>query len=374
MNNPAVNSDIATAMLLIERLGVNVADLHDATAIQRVVPTFGEYVPVVFNAMPDTATRDTYMSYWKKLWPDKRLDEPSVTDFKALIESTRQQRRITRSDRGGRYTVEHFYHALRCLYRFAVDDRYIAKSNDPTARLDRPRALPSNRRALPNELLAQINGVAPHGGTDPHLDALLLRLHVETACRVGGALALRIHDLDPAQSLILLREKGQTERWQPVTPTLMAALQDHHTVRIQNIDPDRCKTRNGRPFKPDFAQGLLRYRNGMPISKRRYDVLWERIGREVPAVATHGITTHWLRHTTLRWVERNFGHSVAKAYAGHALQNTHGATTIYTRAGIEEVAAALAAMTGEPHPLATGPGLLWHQADQIPFDPMRTSA
>jgi integrase/recombinase XerC len=48
-----------------------------------------------------------------------------------------------------------------------------------------------------------------------------LRLHTETACRRGGALALRPADLDPDQCLILLREKGETVRWQPVSPTLM---------------------------------------------------------------------------------------------------------------------------------------------------------
>jgi hypothetical protein len=45
----------------------------------------------------------------------------------------------------------------------------------------------------------------------------------ETACRRGGALALRPRDLDREQCLVLLREKGETFRWQPVSPTLMAA-------------------------------------------------------------------------------------------------------------------------------------------------------
>src|SRR5690242_9035843 len=35
-------------------------------------------------------------------------------------------------------------------------------------------------------------------GDDPELDTLILRLHTETACRRGGALALRPQDLDPA--------------------------------------------------------------------------------------------------------------------------------------------------------------------------------
>jgi len=55
----------------------------------------------------------------------------------------------------------------------------------------------------------------------------LLRLHTETACRDGGALALRPTDLDQDQCLILLREKGETIRWQPVSPTLMARLIRH---------------------------------------------------------------------------------------------------------------------------------------------------
>ena len=37
-------------------------------------------------------------------------------------------------------------------------------------------------------------------------------------------------DLDPEQCLILLREKGDTVRWQPVSPTLMRHLQRHATV------------------------------------------------------------------------------------------------------------------------------------------------
>jgi integrase/recombinase XerC len=108
---------------------------------------------------------------------------------------------------------------------------------------------------------------------------LLLRLHEETACRRGGALALTPEDLDQEQCLIWLHEKGGTLRWQPVSPTL----------------------------------------------------------------------------TTLTWVERNFGFAVAQAYAGHEDHGRGGrAMATYIRAGLPEVATALAALTGETHPLATG--------------------
>jgi integrase len=99
---------------------------------------------------------------------------------------------------------------------------------------------------------------------------------------------------------------------------------------------------------------LLRYTNGQPISTRRYDHLWVRIGRHLPWVATQQISTHWLRHTTLTWVERNFGYAIARAYAGHTDSNNAGTTATYVRASLAEIATALAALTAEPHPLALG--------------------
>jgi hypothetical protein len=47
----------------------------------------------------------------------------------------------------------------------------------------------------------------------------------------------------------------------------------------------------------------------------------------------------------------NFGYGIARAYAGHT-DNTGPATTTYIKASPQEVAAALATMTGQPHPPA----------------------
>jgi hypothetical protein len=63
------------------------------------------------------------------------------------------------------------------------------------------------------------------------------------------------------------------------------------------------------------------------------------------------VSTHWLRHTALTWVERHFGYGIARAYAGHT-DNTGPATTTYIKASLQDVATALSAMTGYPHPLA----------------------
>lgn len=142
-------------------------------------------------------------------------------------------------------------------------------------------------------------------------------------------------DLDTEHCLVLLREKGGSTRWQPISPPLAAALVDHAAYRGAVLPTD----------------ALLRYRDGHPLTSRRYDQLWHRIGQHLPWVATHGISTHWLRHTTLTWVERHFGYGVARAYAGHT-DSVGPATTTYIKASLHDVATAVATMTGQTHPLA----------------------
>ena len=332
-------ADVDAALLLLERMGLSPADLAGAPRKRQAVPTFAEYVPVV-SAAVTAGTRRAYGSYWNRVldqWADRRLDEPTPSEIRQLMTHVKTHVVARRNARGGRSAAEHLVAALRCLYRHAEDDGLITEADNPARKVAKPRRLPSTRRAVPDTRLAEINQVAASTGNDPELDTVLLRLHTETACRRGGALALRPQDLDPDQCLILLREKGETVRWQPVSPTLMARLLQH------------AEERHAPP-----AGQLLRYADGQPITSRRYDHLWTRIGRLVPWVATQQISMHWIRHTTLTWVERNFGYGVAHAYAGHTDSGGDaGATSTYVRASISEVAAALAALTGEPHPLAT---------------------
>lgn len=333
---------VDAAMLVLERMGLTPADLLAAPAARPTAPTFAEYIPVV-SALVSDGCRRAYGSYWNRVveqWGDRRIDEPTPSEIRQLVQHVRANVVPRRNSRGGRSAAEHLIAALRCMYKHAEEDGLITRDENPARKVDKPRRLPSTRRAVADKRLAEINHAAATTGDDPELDTLLLRLHTETACRRGGALALRPADLDPEQCLILLREKGETVRWQPVSPTLMAALLGHAAER----------------HAPPDGQ-LLRYRNGRHITYRRYDHLWERLGRYLPWVRAQQISMHWIRHTTLTWVERNFGYAVAKAYAGHTDNGSDtGATATYVRATTHEVAAALAALTGEPHPLATREG------------------
>ncbi|MEV6610964.1 site-specific integrase [Kutzneria sp. NPDC051319] len=331
-------AELNAAQIILAKLGISAQQLLAEPADHKPIPTFRTYIPIVSNAVGD-GTRRVYGSYWNMIlaeWPDRGLDEPTPTEIKALAEKVKAGVVLRRNARGGRGAAEHLIAAIRCVYKHAENDKHIRADDNPASKVSKPRRLPSTRCAISDNRLGEINYVAASTGNDPELDTLVLRLHTETACRRGGALALRPQDLDVEQCLILLREKGETMRWQPVSPTLMRHLVEH------------AEQRGGGP-----DQQLLRYADGTPITTRRYDHIWVRLGRHLPWVEIQGVSTHWLRHTTLTWVERNFGYAVARAYAGHN-DNTNdaGTTTTYIRATIEEIASALAVLTGEPHPLA----------------------
>jgi integrase/recombinase XerC len=245
---PAGRAEVEAARLLLERMGVSLADLTAAAAPGAPpVPTFGEYVPVV-SAAVTAGTRRVYGSYWNKVvehWGQRRLDEPTASDVERLVEYVKTHVVVRRNARGGRGAAEHLISALRCLYRRAVADKLIAAGDNPALLVAKPRRLSSTRQAVPEIGLTEINRVAASTGNDPALDTLLLRLHTETACRRGGALALRPVDLDPQQCQIFLREKGGTVRWQPISPTLMAHLQEHGRERGASSDGQLLRYRSG---------------------------------------------------------------------------------------------------------------------------------
>jgi integrase/recombinase XerC len=326
--------------VLLEQLGLTAQDLLEnrpGSRAEASMPTIAEYIDrVVACATP--GSQQVYGTYWRRVadaWGDRMLDGPTPTEIQQFAEEIKTLAVVRRNSRGGRVAAEHAIGALRCLYRHAVADGLIAADRNPALAVAKPQRLASTRRALAHARLQEIIEVAGSTGNDPDLDLLLLRLHLETACRRGGALALRSADLDTEQCLVRLREKGDTVRWQPVSPTLMNGLVRHRHQR-----------------GIDLTEALLRYRSGRPITARRYDHLWQRLGLHLDWVRVQQISTHWLRHTTLTWVERNCGYAVARAYAGHNGSRDVGVTSTYVRADITEVAAALAGLSGEPHPLA----------------------
>jgi integrase len=94
---------------------------------------------------------------------------------------------------------------------------------------------------------------------------------------------------------------------------------------------------------------VFRSRRGLPISRRRYNTLFDRARACLPWADRIPVSTHVLRHTAIRAIGQVGGYAAAQAFAGHQPPSVTG---VYLRARPGEVATAVAVLTGEPHPLA----------------------
>ena len=78
---------VEAALVLLERMGLSLADLAAVPQDRKPVPTFAEYVPVV-SAAVSAGTRRAYGSYWNRIleqWGGRRLDEPTPSEIRQLM-------------------------------------------------------------------------------------------------------------------------------------------------------------------------------------------------------------------------------------------------------------------------------------------------
>ena len=160
-----------------------------------------------------------------------------------------------------------------------------------------------------------------------------MRFHLEAGARRQGALALQVRDLDSAHATVWLAEKNDTTREQPVSPSLVTALEHHAAAR-------------GATGAEEL---VFRNRRGHPIGGHHHDALFARARACLAWAERTPVSSHVLRHTAVTAIGRIGGYPVAQAFAGHTPPTVTGR---YLHATLAEVAEAVAVLTGEAHPLA----------------------
>lgn len=316
--------------------GLSLEDLVAAAQADESLPTVSEFRPRVESAAREGA-RGTYKTYWNALdefYGDRRLDRVTTTDLRVVANA----REAAAKAKGGhgRSAAEHFVSASRCFFRIAVEDGLL--SSNPAAKLEKPCRLKGPRRMLSETEVRELMSVVKVGSDDPDLDHLICWFHMVTGARRAGALNLTLGDLDDRRQTVWLTEKYDARREQPVTRELLAALRHHAADRGAVSSKDQVFH-----YKP--------YRDGSPhpLTYRRYNTLFPRLQSLLPFAATASVDSHTLRKTAIALVERASSHEVARAFAGHAESNV---TSHYAAASIEEVAAVVAYLNGQAHPLA----------------------
>jgi len=327
------------ARVLLEEarvLGIGLADLiaADTTGAARL-PTLADYLASVAPTFT-AATAATYGPHWRLAVArlgDRRLAEVTIEDLTLVVADAETRARRLRPGSTGRSSRESCAAALRAVFGRAAAAGLIAAN--PAAVLTKPRRARGRRRALDDVEVAEVIAAVRTTSSDPDLDLLVLRFHLESGARRQGALNLRRVDLDPKRATVWLREKGDSEREQPLSPSLVALLEAHQDDRATG----------------DVAGPLFRTRDGRPMSAHRYDTVFARARACLDWTDRTPVSAHVLRHTAITAVDRLAGYPVAQAFAGHAAPSVTGR---YLHASVAEVAAAAATLTGERHPLADG--------------------
>jgi integrase len=327
-----VTPDDLLALASAVRAGVTPDDILALTQA-RHIPTVAEYVDTVIAALTpgSKATYRPHLHKFAEVFGERRLDDftPSeLTNYRnTVLEEAAETSRIG----DGAHSAGQAVNAIRALFRMAEGDGHL--ETDPSIRLTRPRRPEPRRRSLTDAEMAQLINAVQMTSTDPDLDLLLLDFHLETGARRGGAINARLGDIgaDHLGAIIMLREKNKSQRAQPISSELRDALVAFAAARGST-----------KPSDP-----LFRYTNGNPLTRRRYNTLFDKVDTMLPWAKELDLGIHAVRHFVGTRVERVFGTAVAAAYLRHSPKAAGGVTGVYTQATIAEVRAAHRHFHGE---------------------------
>jgi integrase/recombinase XerC len=315
-----------------------------------------------------------HLSRWAKLRAAKRA---------AVRRSARAASGRPAQAYDGRSAVEHLRNALSHLYRLARGDRILGIEDNLALELRPVKRTATVARAFTEAQLGELwNAIFTSGGQDPDLDMLIVWLQLETGARRGGPIGLRIGDLLVTSSQIRLGEKDGKVDLQPASDELIASLIAHALQRgdvvvgtadglepidvtVEDVYDGRARLRTDAPvlyYRPrrawethtDLATGEQRREPVLdadgeqlwephPLTRRRFNSLWDRLKRELPWLdEIHG-RPHDLRHTGATFVERAYGYAVAQRWLRHSSGEVTGT---YIAATDDEVRAAHQWLTG----------------------------
>lgn len=273
---------------------------------------------------------------------DRPIDAVTLLDLESLrnrvqrevgqrkVAKARETGRRLRSydpDAHGKGAAENFVRSARFFFRVAQDAGLVAVS--PATNLRPPRRPQAPERPLTAPELADVYRVASHTGDDTQLDHLVVLFLRHTACRREGALNLVLGALDAERGTVTVSEKAGEVRALPLDRGLARDLSVFARARGARFDADP----------------VFRFKNGRPMTRRRFNTLFDRLDEHTDWSEPLDVGAHWIRHTTLSDVAAVAGIRVAEAFAGHAPSD--GPTIFrYTKVPFEELRAAYEAVFG----------------------------
>jgi integrase len=273
----------------------------------------------------------------------------------------------------GRHAIENFKNALSAVYGIAIDDPTVAGIHTNLALKVTCQKRPDiERRAYTTEQIEEIwQALFTSGSTDVELDMLIVWCMLELGARRGGPIMLTVADLMLHSNAVRLGEKNNKIDEQPASPALIMTLLDHALRRGGNIVVATTAGLDPADVTPlDVLEGRARLNTEMPVlyyqpkrirtadddgnivttftphplSRKRFETLFNRLKRELPWLDEMHGRPHDLRRTGATFIERAFGTAVAQRWLRHTVKSAIGT---YVAAGDDEVRDAHAWWTGQ---------------------------
>jgi len=285
-----------------------------AAGFDRLASRFGTY--------PLTAVRLVHL--------EQQRDEVRRQVGEAQVQRALRRRRQLRSydaDAHGHGAAENYVRAARFFFSAAVKDELLVVS--PAARLEAPIRPAAPERALTEAELQDLRRVAAETGRDPELDVLLIDFIRETAARREGVLNLRRAHLHHRQRAVTLTEKRGSTRTLPLSGSTLSRL-DSFSQGRGGIQPH---------------DQVFRYHDGSPLTRRRFNSLFDRLDRHCDWSEQLDVGAHWIRHTTLTDIAAVSDLRVAQAYAGHK-PGRHDVIEAYSHVEFDDLVAAYEQLFG----------------------------
>jgi site-specific recombinase XerD len=242
-------------------------------------------------------------------------------------EARGRQLRSYDPDAHGHGAAENYVRSVRFFFSAAVKDEILVAS--PAAGLAAPSRPTAPERALTEAELLDLRRVAANTGRDPDLDVLLIDFIRETAARREGVLNLRRAHLHHQQRAVTLTEKHGSTRTVPLRDAALRRLDDF------------SRERGG--LRPQDQ--VFRYRDGTPLTRRRFNSLFDRLDRHCDWSEQLDIGAHWIRHTTLSDIAAVSDLRVAQVYAGHK-PGRHDVIEAYSHVEFDDLVAAYEQLFG----------------------------
>ncbi|MDO8616077.1 MAG: tyrosine-type recombinase/integrase [Dehalococcoidia bacterium] len=185
-------------------------------------------------------------------------------------------------------TAANRYRSLQQFFKYLAEDGEIKDS--PMARMTPPKLPDGETLVLREDDLRHLIAACVGADFEARRDAAIIRLMIDTGCRIGEALALRLtndddNDVDLDQGTIRLLGKGRRWRTASIGAKTARALDRYLRVRREHPDaPARALWLGRRGPLTDQGLRLVIRRRGEQAG----------LGRIHPHMLRHAAAHHWL--------------------------------------------------------------------------------